>query len=135
MTKMVIYNGKTSSYGGCCSAPTQLEKGNSYEVISEDITDFQTYYTLKEVPGSFNSIWFDDMLNTYLALSYQIPVEGNCLENFARINCCTKTWEKIKKSDIISKVNLIGLNTYEVHTKSAIYIVQVIEKNNPKTSV
>lgn len=58
--RIVRYNGETRSYYGC-SSPKDLVVGQKYEVLSEDVKDWQTNYTLKGVKGYFNSVWFDEV--------------------------------------------------------------------------
>lgn len=60
MTKLVRYNGEKVSYKGCDS-PTNLVNGKVYEVLQEIDLDWQTNYTLKELDGEFNSIWFEEV--------------------------------------------------------------------------
>ena len=59
-TKKVIYNGGTDTYYSC-SNPAILVEGKEYEVIFEEDLGWQTNYTLKNVEGFFNSVWFDNI--------------------------------------------------------------------------
>ena len=58
--KKVQYNGGTLSYYGC-SDPEVLVIGKTYTVIAIEDRGWQTDYTLKEVKGAFNSVWFDEV--------------------------------------------------------------------------
>ena len=59
-TRLVKYNGSTATYEHC-SSPTLLKEGDFYEVVSKDVGECQTNYTLKGVDGYFNSVWFDNV--------------------------------------------------------------------------
>lgn len=128
MSKKVIYNGGTQSYYSC-SDPTNLVVGNEYEVILSRDRGWQTDYTLKDVDGEFNSVWFDDITSSeekvYMALSHEVPMLGkpcSCYKvEFINgqpklIGCSTST---------VKEIRYLGNNIYEVYTQNSTYIVNV----------
>ena len=58
--KIVRYNGGTDSFYGC-TEPTDLVIGEKYEVSGTFQRNLQTDYILKDIPGHFDSTWFDDV--------------------------------------------------------------------------
>ncbi|MBQ2938328.1 MAG: hypothetical protein IJE05_05595 [Clostridia bacterium] len=122
MAKMVVYTGETESYCGC-SDYSLLTVGKTYEVINENDRGFQTDYTLKGVSGHFNSCWFTEVGITYLAVASKIPVKGECLKNFVRLE--NGKWRNMEHSSTILKIRVIGINVYEIHTCNTIYVLQV----------
>lgn len=120
--KKVIYNGGCLSYHNNCELPNLLQIGHVYTVVKEAISEFHTEYTLKEVPGEFNSVWFDPILPTFIATANSVPVEGqqftcNRYENgrFVHVHATTA-----------QNVQTLGINAYKVRTKNSIYVVQVV---------
>lgn len=65
---------------------------------------------------------------TYLALSKTKPVVGEYLERYLRLDTSNGnvTWKEMVKSSRILSVFNISDETYSVHTRNSIYIVQVI---------
>lgn len=120
-TKIVIYNGGTESYYGC-SKPDVLVKGARYLVIAEEDRNWQTDYTLNGIPGKFNSTWFDEVPG-YLAVSNHIPVQGEPLRKFYRLE--GENWTYVKHTSTVTYIELLSSNIYKVFTKNTLYIVQV----------
>lgn len=123
--KFVRYNGGTESYRGCTN-PTELVLGKKYEVIHESVGAWQTDYTLKDVKGSFNSCWFDDVPSTFVAVADSVPVVGE------RLHCSKVEFVNGSpvfiplKSSIVTEVMDMGSKVYGVSTGSgSLYIVQV----------
>ena len=123
MAKKVRYNGGTVSYYSC-SRPDKLVGGKEYDVAHIIERGYQTNYTLDEVDGEFNSIWFDE-IKTYMAVGFNVPVIGeryHCFtmelnHNHARSGeCCT--------SKVKSVFNICD-NIYRVTTQDSVYIVKV----------
>lgn len=125
--KQVFYNGGTKSYYGC-SDPSKLVVGKIYEVIAENDKNWQTDYTLKDVAGHFNSVWFYDITDlpqTYFAFSSKIPIKGERLDLFKLVPKDTYLEMQSCYSSTIKSVELIGKNTYKMVTHNSIYIVIV----------
>ena len=127
MAKIVRYNGGTGSYYSC-TQPTDLVKGQEYEVITVEDRGWQTDYTLKGVAGHFNSVWFDDVSvasNTFMALSHNIPVVGE------RMHCAKleivdgKPQLSNWTTSTVKQVVDMGNHIYNVTTHNSTYIVQV----------
>lgn len=129
MVKIVRYNGGTMSYYGC-SEPTELVVGKKYVVISEDVRNCQTNYTLKGVNGYFNSVWFDDVDSvntekTFIALAHTIPVVGEKCK-CSRLEIVNGLPQLIGyNTSTVKEVSNMGNNIYRVTTCNSIYIVQV----------
>ena len=120
--KKVIYNGGYLSYHNNCKLPNLLQIGHVYTVVGEKESEYHTEYTLKEVPGEYNSVWFDSILPTYLATSDSVPeVDKRFVCNryeggrFVRVHATAA-----------QNVQMVGVNTYKVRTKNSIYVVQVV---------
>lgn len=123
--KFVRYNGGTQSYTSC-TEPTALTLGMKYEVIKEQVGNWQTNYILKDVDGYFNSCWFDDVPSTFVAVATSVPVIGE------RLHCSKVEFSNGSpifiplKSSIVTEVMDMGCNVYGVTTGSgSLYIVQV----------
>ena len=119
--RKVIYNGGYLRYHNNGDMPDFLQIGHIYTVTSENVSEYHTEYTLKEVPGEYNSVWFDSILPTYIATSDSVPVVGkrlscNRYENgrFVGVHATT-----------VYEVQTIGMNTYKVRTRNSVYVVQV----------
>ena len=122
----VIYNGGTMSYNGC-SDPKGLVVGKIYEVVAKSVGKFQTDYTLKEMDGQFNSVWFDKVEDfpTYLAIGRKVPVAGESYECWRLvINKNVVNSQKAKTSSV-RYVELIGKDTYMAITRNSIYVVTI----------
>lgn len=127
MEKRVSYNGSKVGYYGC-SEPTALVKGKEYVVEAKMQREHQTNYLLKEVPGEFNSLWFDEVSpdeKVYMAVANKVPVIGE-------VYLCKKLEIIGTTLDFIdwytSKVKgfyYLGNNIYQVITRNSIYIVNV----------
>lgn len=124
MAKIVRYNGGTESYYGC-SDPANLVFGKDYEVVHERDRGFQTDYILRGVSGAFNSCWFDEVSQTFIAIANTIPTIGkrySCsrlevVNGQPKFNdCLTST---------VKKVVDVGNNLYTVTTHNNIYLVHV----------
>lgn len=119
--KKVIYNGGYLSYCNICELPNLLQIGHVYTVVEEKESKYHTEYTLKEVPGEYNSVWFDPILPTFIATANSVPVEGqrftcNRYENGRFVRMHTTT---------VQNVQTLGINAYKVRTKNSIYVVKV----------
>ena len=127
MAKKVRYNGGTQSYYGC-SEPRNLVIGKEYEVISENVRDFQTDYVLKGIKGYFNSCWFDEVTFSekeavdYIAVSKKIPVVGN--QYYCSVIINGQSFMPVRTSAVTS-VTREKNNIFRVATKNHIYMVQV----------
>lgn len=128
MKKKVIYNGGHISKR-TCSDPIVLELGKIYTVDStRDRGGLQTDYTLEGVIGEFASDWLDDVseLQTYFAVSKDIPEEGKCFEfDLLDIDNGIPYIKEHKFVNYIKYVEVIGNNTYKTISGSVIYIVAV----------
>lgn len=124
MEKFVRYNGGTKSYYGCTN-PTQLVKGKIYKVINEDDRGCQTDYTLEGVKGYFNSCWFDEVKNTYIAIAKDKPIRGaKC--KCAKIEVVDGEHRLTKiTTSTVKEAKEIGNNLYEVVTCNSVYYIQV----------
>lgn len=128
MVKIVRYNGGTFNHYGC-SDPAQLVLNKEYEVVSQDVHDFYTNYTLRGVKGTFNSAWFDvvsEGSSTFLVLSSEVPTVGKRFQcyllNFSngklKLNTCY--------TSVVEEVEYLGNNIYQFVTHSGnVYIVMV----------
>lgn len=58
---VVRFNGSDVTYGGCSNPAGKLEAGKTYEVASVEVRDWHTRVALRDIPGSFNSVNFDDV--------------------------------------------------------------------------
>lgn len=123
-TKLVKYNGETATYK-YCSSPQLLREGEFYEVVSKDVGECQTNYTLKGVDGYFNSVWFDNVkIGLVIAtkppkvcerfLCYEQLPDGN---KYSRATIFTSRVRKIEQ--------LTG-KSYKIYTLNSCYIVHVI---------
>lgn len=124
--KFVYYNGNTESYLNC-SDPKVLKIGQKYEILSKDVHDWQTNYTLKGVEGEFNSVWFSTspIPKTFIAVSHHIPVVGKSLH-------CYKVQSENLECHLISthtttviEVQQLGNNLYRATTRNSVYYVQI----------
>ena len=122
MAKFVKYNGGKNSFN-TCSNPQILVKDKLYEVIEEEDFGFQTNYTLKGIPGKFNSVWFDELIS-YFAYSDTIPVKGTHMESFIRFEGLKPT--SVRNSSTVIHVEAIGENIYKVFTRNTLYIVKIL---------
>lgn len=127
MAKKVRYNGDKVSYYGC-SEPTNLVVGKEYEVVLIRDRGWQTDYTLKDVDGEFNSVWFDDVSSddkVYMAIAHGIPVIGErypCYKlGFIKGHPKLTDWY----TSIVKEINYMGNNIYQVTTLHSVYIVNV----------
>ena len=126
MAKIVRYNGGTLSYYPC-SKPFNLVKGKQYEVVSEDVRDRQTNYTLKGVNGKFNSCWFDEIQKNsiFLAIAHHKPTISS------RCECCKIEVERGRpvlipwSTSPVREISDMGNNIYRVVTQNNTYIIQV----------
>lgn len=122
--RFVRYNGGTKSYYGC-TKPTELIKGKIYEVTNDDDRGSQTDYTLKGVEGYFNSCWFDEVKNTYVAIANEKPIRGTKCR-LAKIEAIDGEHRlRNVTTSTVKEVNEIGNNVYEVVTCNSVYFVQV----------
>ena len=123
-TKLVKYNGRTATFKSC-SSPTLLKEGEFYEVVSKDVCDCQTNYSLKGINGCFNSVWFDDVKYAFVTatkapklderfLCYQMLPDGN---KYSRTTVLTSRIRKIEE---------LGNKMYKIYTLNNCYIVYVI---------
>lgn len=125
MSKLVRYNGETQSYYGC-SDPRLLTKGEVYEVMKENVSGFHTEYVLNGFAGEeFNSLWFDEVVPVYTAVSHNLPVIGQRFECL-KVDMSNGTpnfvgWLTSK----VQGISPIGSNVYQVRTENSMYIVTV----------
>lgn len=126
MAKIVRYNGGTESYYPC-SDPATLVRGKPYEVMSVDVRDWQTNYTLRGVEGSFNSCWFDDVTSkrTFIAISRTIPTVGSCCICSKLEFIDEKAYFLGWRTSHVKEVIELGNNIYHVKTCNSVYIIQV----------
>lgn len=128
--KVVRYNGGTGSYYGC-SDPSELVIGKEYEVTSVTDRGWQTDYTLINVNGHFNSVWFDEVVTTeqkvktFLAFGYETPIVGR------RYDCFKLDFKGGPKSIFwntspVKEVFDMGDNIYRVLTCNSTYIVKIV---------
>ena len=102
-----------------------MKKGHYYYIVGKRDLGFQTNVRLEGFPNlEFNSIWFnkqDEFPTTYLAISKEAPIVGDCLfcQRFV-----SGRFSPIKTSPV-TDVNVIGKDTFAVMTQNSIYIVQV----------
>ena len=129
MAKIVRYNGRSISYGGC-SNPEKLVTGKEYEVTSVNDSGSLTEYTLKGIEGHYNSVCFDDVNGgkiPFLAVAYNIPHIGenfNCL----KINFVDSKVELVEcEPEIVNKIDYKGNDIYKVSTYYNTYIVKIIK--------
>ena len=126
MAKIVRYNGKTTSYYNC-SEPTELVVDQEYEVISANDRGWQTDYTLKNIKGYFNSVWFDDVnsAKTFMALAHTVPVVGERCKCFKLEFTNGQPKLSVWNTSTVKEVSDMGNNIYRVTTRNSTYIVQV----------
>ena len=123
-TKLVKYNGETDTYK-YCSSPKLLKKGEFYEVVSEDIGECQTNYTLKGVNGYFNSVWFDNVKVGFV-IATKAPQIGErflCYEYTPNDN---KYFRATVLTSRVRKVEQLTSRGYKIYTLNSCYIVHVI---------
>lgn len=123
-TKLVKYNGSTATYG-YCSSPALLEEGEFYEVVSKDVGECQTNYTLKGVDGYFNSVWFDDV-KIGLVIATKAPKIGErflCYEYAPNAN---KYFRVTVLTSRVRKVEQLTNKGYKIYTLNSCYIVHLI---------
>lgn len=118
----VKYIGGIESYAGC-SDPKLLTLEQEYEVVKVDKKPWQTNYFLKGVSGSFNSLWFETIRETYFAYSKDIPVVGKHYFCF-RLSKMNSSSEFVQTSPVIS-VEQILEKIYKVITNNSIYLVMI----------
>lgn len=130
LMKRVFWNGNKYSYLPCQPA-SNLETGRCYEVIQEDVYNFQTNYYLKGVdnygsleakPG-YSSIWFREV-PVYQAFSKSVPIAGTTMKNFKRLNEEGYVEDIVETSEVL-EVHPFGFRVYEVYTENSTYIVSV----------
>ena len=97
------------------------------EVVSEDVRDWQTNYTLKGVNGKFNSCWFDEIQKNsiFLAIADHKPTISS------RCECWKLEMERGRPVLIpwltspVREISDMGNNIYRVVTRNNTYIIQV----------
>lgn len=135
----VRYNGWRKSYTWC-SDPSVLVAGQEYTVVRQRVMNWQTNYTLKEVPGEFNSVWFDpvedshpsaakpaDESHTFIAATRNVPVVGKRLliNRFDVID--GEVEPQMVRTSRVTGVSLVGDNIYRVKTHNSTYMMLVLE--------
>ncbi len=123
-TRLVKYNGGTATYQ-TCSSPTFLKEGEFYEVVSKDVGECQTNYTLKGVDGYFNSVWFDDV-KVGLVIATKPPKVGErflCYEQLPDGNKYSRTTVLTSRVRSVEQINNKG---YKIYTLNSCYIVHII---------
>ena len=125
--KQVIYNGGTKSYHSC-SDPSVLTVGKAYNVLEVHEDTWQTGYTLEGVEGRFNSAWFDEVLPTYFAVGYVIPVVGKSYlcNKIVFEEGTSKPHMRCWKTSAVQRVECIGKDTYKVSTRNSVYVVNIM---------
>ena len=127
MAKKVRYNGGTESYYGC-SDPTDLVVGKEYEVVLSKDRGWQTDYTLKDVDGEFNSVWFDEISSddkVYIAIAHEVPVIGKKYSCYKIEFINSKPTLIAYTTNTVKSINHMGNNIYQVTTHNSVYIVNV----------
>lgn len=121
-SKLVKYNGGTTSFKGCSPA-SALEEGRFYEIVSVDEGDTQTNYYLKGIVGFFNAAWFDE-IPVYLAIAKTKP---ELLKPFVcyKVSPSSEPLECTKViTSAVKKIIELSSDTYEVYTENSRYVVQ-----------
>ena len=133
MAKIVTYNGGTEHFYAS-SKPTELEKGEKYEVMTEEVNDFHTEYTFKGVKGKYNSCWFDEVEVTkpvFMAIGNKIPELGKryACHKIGEINGYLGINENVVligwMTSIVEDITYMGNNIYNITTTNSIYIVRI----------
>ena len=116
-------------WGSYTGDTSKLTVGKEYTLRSKNVHSFYTEYFLEELPGTFNSVWFEDVddisdAQVFLAIAKKVPVEGQ------RCEC----WKVDKHGKLVawSTSSVLCLapmcsNIYAVTTANSIYMVQVVE--------
>ena len=120
--KFVKYNGGKDTYYSC-SNPQVLVKDKLYEVIKEEDLGFQTNYSLKGMPGKYNSVWFDEP-TSYFAYSDTIPEKGLSMTGLLRFDGVRTV--PIRNTSTVLSVEVISKDIYKVFTKNTLYIIKVL---------
>ena len=133
MPKKVIYNGGTMDYGPRSSDPKDLVRGHVYTLVGKEVYDWYTFVHLKEVPGQFNSVWFDEIdqtddgPQTYLGTTRRVPIEGQRLHDVYRFDEFGNVTGPWSTSNVKSVVECDG-DVYLVHTMSGnTYILKLLD--------
>ena len=115
------------NWGNYTGDPAKLVEGKEYSLRSKIVHSWHTELFLEELPGSFNSVWFEEVDEAtdekiYLALAKKVPCVGKRCE-------CWKIAEngqlvKWATSDV-KAVERVRSNLYKVTTLNSIYMVQV----------
>ena len=123
-TKLVKYNGETATYK-YCSSPKLLKKGEFYEVVSEEVCDCQTNYSLKGINGCFNSVWFNDVKVAFVIATKPPKLDERflCYEMLPVDNKYSRTTVLTSR---VRKIEQISNKGYKIYTLNSCYIVYVI---------
>ncbi|MBP3285080.1 MAG: hypothetical protein J6M02_06230 [Clostridia bacterium] len=126
---MLRYNGsRENGYFTFSGDPAQLVPGQVYKLLSKVVHAWHTEYFLEGIPGSFNSVWFDEVDDetepkVFLALAKEVPVVGEryeCwkIESNAQVVC----WS----TSPVVNIKVIRTALLQVTTRNSIYLVQMI---------
>lgn len=129
MPKKVVYNGQTCSYYGA-SDPSVLRIGGVYEVLGTIDRGWQTDYVLAGIKGHFNSVWFNPVGESFLAISYELPIKGKSFR-CKRIRIMS---DKVEAEEFdtspVKMIKFLGNSIYVVKTENNIYFVNVVSGNS-----
>ena len=113
-TRLVKYNGSTATYHSC-SSPKLLIEGEFYEVLTENVGECQTNYTLKGVDGYFNSVWFDKVKVGFV-IATKAPKIGERFLCYEQLPAGNKYSRATVITSRVRKVEQLTSKGYKIYT-------------------